>query len=79
MFQFVRLRMTCCYADAYPEPVKIIVESSRPVDLDKLKDRWVKVIGKLDYRTMRGSDRYVTVMKAESVKAIPTPANQFDN
>ncbi len=79
MFNFVKLKMTCCAADAYGEPVKVIVDSPKPLDLDKLKDRWVRVVGKLDYRKAGDSDRYITVVKAESVKAIPTPANQFDN
>jgi hypothetical protein len=81
MFNFVRLKMTCCAADAYGEPVKVIIESSQPLDFDKLKDHWIKVIGKLDYRKPGNSDRYVTVVKAEpkSIKVISTPANQFDN
>lgn len=79
MFNFVKLKMTCCAADAYGEPVKVIVDSPKPLDLDKLKDRWVRVVGKVDYRKAGDSDRYITVVKAESVKAIPTPANQFDN
>jgi hypothetical protein len=79
MFNFVRLKMTCCAADAYGEPVKVIIESSKPLDFDKLKDHWIKVIGKLDYRKTGDLDRYVTVVKAESIKVISTPANQFDN
>ena len=79
MFNIVRLKMTCCAADAYGEPVRIIVESPRPLDMEKFKDHWLKITGKLDYRQLGGSDRYVTVVKAESVKPIPTPANQFNN
>jgi hypothetical protein len=81
MFNFVRLKMTCCAADAYGEPVKVIIDSSKPLDFDKLKDHWIRVIGKLDYRKTGDSDRYVTVVKAEaeSIKVISTPANQFDN
>jgi hypothetical protein len=79
MFGLAKINMTCCRADAYATPVRIIVESPRPLVFDNMKDRWLKVIGKLDYRKTGDSDRYVTVVKAESIKVISTPANQFDN
>jgi hypothetical protein len=77
LFGFLKLKITCCYADAYGEPAKIIVESPKSLDMNKLKGGWVKVKGKLDYRQMGG--QYVTVVKAETVQPIKTPANQFDN
>jgi hypothetical protein len=73
----VRLKMTCCFADAYGEPVKIMIRSQKPLDQAKIKGKWVKVIGKMDY--MPTKDGYVTVVKEATVKPISTPANQFDN
>jgi hypothetical protein len=77
-FAFVRLRMTCCFADAYGEPVNLRVDSPKPLNLAKLKGSWVKVIGKLDF-DKRSDGQYISVVKAEIVTGIPTPANQFEN
>jgi hypothetical protein len=81
VFGFVRLKMTCCYADAYGEPVKIMIESPKPIDYDKVvaKGGWVKVIGKLDYRKAPRADSYIPVIKAENVAQISVPSNQFEN
>jgi hypothetical protein len=78
MFSLAKMNMTCCMADAYAAPVRIIVESPQPLIFDNLKDHWVKVIGKLDYFKAGDSDRYVTIVKG-TIKQIPAPANQFDN
>jgi hypothetical protein len=80
-FGFVKLRMTCCFADAYGEPVNLIVESPEPLPLEKFKGQWVKVIGKLEFRKMAGADKYVSVVKVkpDTIKLIEPPANQFDN
>ncbi len=82
MFGLVRMRMTCCYADAYGEPVKIVIETPKhPIDYDLVKSHggWVKVIGKLDYRQLAGGD-YITVVQADSWQALKRPpVNQFDN
>lgn len=82
MFSFVRLRMTCCYADAYGEPVKIVVETPKhPINYELVNQRsgWVRVIGKIDYRQLVGG-QYVTVLKADSWEALKKPpVNQFDN
>jgi hypothetical protein len=76
---FVRMRMTCCFADAYPDPVKkIVVKAPKDVTLGQFTDKWVKVLGKLDYQE-RPDGQYVTVVHAKSIKTIDTPANQFDN
>jgi hypothetical protein len=76
-FIFVKMRMTCCYADSYGEPVRILVQPPKNVDVAKLKDKWVKVIGKMGYRQM--GSRYITYVKADSVKQIKPPADQFNN
>lgn len=80
MFSFVKLRMTCCFADAYGEPVKVFVESPTSLDFGKLRagSGWVKVTGKLNYQRLSGGE-YVAMVKADEVRPIPTPANQFDN
>ena len=81
IFGFVRLKMTCCYADAYGEPVKIMIESPKPIDYGAVlgKGGWVKVIGKLDYRKNPRAETYIPVIKAENVAQISVPSNQFDN
>jgi hypothetical protein len=76
-FSFVKLKMTCCFADAYPEPVKILVESPKRLNVDDYNGQWVRVVGKIDYR--KQGEGYVTVVKATRVDRIKTPANQFDN
>lgn len=79
-FGFVKLRMTCCAADAYGEPVKLIVESPRPLKLEELRGRWAKVIGKVEFLPTPRGDGYVTLVKAETIKVLDAPpANQFDN
>ncbi len=82
MFGLVRMRMTCCYADAYGEPVKIVIETPKhPIDYERVNSHggWVKVIGQLDYRQLAGGD-YITVVKADSWEPLKKPpVNQFDN
>jgi uncharacterized membrane protein YcgQ (UPF0703/DUF1980 family) len=81
LFGFVRLKMTCCYADAYGEPVKMMIESPKPIDFGDVlgKGGWVKVIGKVDYRKNPKAEEYIPVVKAERVDRISVPSNQFDN
>jgi len=81
VFGFVRMKMTCCYADAYGEPVKIMIESPKPIDYGSVlaKGGWVKVIGKLDYRKAPRAETYIPVIKAENVAQISVPSNQFEN
>lgn len=79
-FGFVKLRMTCCAADAYGEPVKLIVESPKPLKLEDLRGKWAKVIGKVEFVPTARGDGYITLVKAETIKVLDTPpANQFDN
>src|SRR5262249_62324508 len=77
IFGFVRLKMTCCFADAYGEPVKLVVESPKPIDYGQVlaKGGWVKVIGKVDYRKAAKADTYVPVIKAEQDAQISGPSN----
>jgi hypothetical protein len=74
---FVKMKMTCCFADSYGEPVKILVQPPKNLDIAKLKGKWVKVIGKMEYRQM--GSQYVTYVKADTVKQIKPPADQFNN
>jgi hypothetical protein len=78
-FQFARLRMTCCFADAYAEPVSILVESPEPLPLEEWRNRWVKVLGKVEWQPLGENGKPITVVKATRVVPIRTPANQFDN
>jgi hypothetical protein len=77
-FGIGRLKMTCCFADAYPEPARIIIQAVKPVDkLEELNGKWVKVIGKVDY--IKGASGFFPVVFASEVKKIATPSNQFNN
>ncbi len=76
-FVFVRLKMTCCYADAYGEPVKLLVRSKKQLDPGRLQEGWVKATGRLDF--VKDSGQYFPVLQDADVKPIPTPSNQFDN
>jgi hypothetical protein len=80
-FGFVRLKMTCCYADAYGEPVKMMVETPTKIDYDRAREKggWVKVIGKLEFRKAAKMDLYIPVIQAQRVTPVNTPSNQFDN
>jgi hypothetical protein len=78
IFQFHKLKMTCCFADAYPQPEDVYVESTKSVNATDVSGKWVKVAGQVSYRPL-GNGKSVTVVKADSLKVIPPPANQFDN
>ena len=78
IFQFHKLKMTCCFADAYPQPIDVYVESGKNVNATDVGGKWVKVAGQISYRPL-GNGKSVTVVKADSMKVIPPPANQFDN
>jgi uncharacterized membrane protein YcgQ (UPF0703/DUF1980 family) len=69
--------MTCCFADAYGEPVKIMVKSPEALDFSRLRGSWVRVLGKLDFKKL-GND-YMSVITAQKIERIPAPANRFDN
>ncbi len=78
IFQFHKLKMTCCFADAYPQPVDVYVESTKSLNPADISGKWVKVAGQVGYPPM-ANGKSVTVVKADSLKVIPPPANQFDN
>jgi hypothetical protein len=78
IFQFHKLKMTCCFADAYPQPIQVYVDSAKSQNPTDFSGKWVKVTGQISYRPL-GNGQSVTVVQAEAMKMIPPPANQFNN
>jgi uncharacterized membrane protein YcgQ (UPF0703/DUF1980 family) len=83
-FQLERYKINCCAADAIP--LRLVVEvtpapdAKAPFDAKQLRDKWVEVEGIIQFRRLRGSGEYVTLLhvKAEDVGILPKmPANPF--
>jgi hypothetical protein len=83
-FGLVRYKINCCVADAVP--LNLVVEV--PADSVAGKNfnaqslgggQWVDVTGIIQFRTVRGTDRYVTVLvvEAKDLRVIDKPSNPY--
>jgi hypothetical protein len=85
-FGLVRYKVTCCAADALPSHLRVIV-TDRMLDGNvydariQLADaKWVEVVGVIQFRKLRGTDEFVSVLevKGKDVHIVPKPpANPF--
>jgi hypothetical protein len=61
-FQVHLLKMTCCFADAYPVPLKGLFLSKEPLPVEKFRGQWVYVTGKLEFTQPSPSSEYVSTV-----------------
>jgi hypothetical protein len=63
-FTLIRLKRSCCAADAVPVKALIMVDpsSKEGLDTDKLRDKWVEVTGRIAFVKDPRGDRYVTAL-----------------
>jgi hypothetical protein len=83
-FGLVRYKVSCCAADAIPLNMVVKVredsEGGKKFNAQNLKDKWVDVTGVVQFRTLRGTEEYVTVLvvDAKDLKVLAkTPSNPF--
>jgi hypothetical protein len=83
-FSLVRYKISCCAADAVP--LNMVAEVSEATDAGKAfnssnhREKWVEVTGVIQFRKVRRSENYITVLeiKPEEFKVLPSrPANPF--
>jgi hypothetical protein len=61
-FQLYLLKMTCCFADAYPVPLKGVFISPEALPVEKYRSQWVYVTGKVEFVQNPGSKDYVALV-----------------
>jgi uncharacterized protein DUF1980 len=67
-FSLVRLKMTCCAADA--RPLNVIIEAPGSVSQFRPGD-WINVEGRIEFRESTNRNKgYVTVLKVPSLERI---------
>jgi hypothetical protein len=80
-FDLVRVKITCCAADAIPLGVKVMRDPSLKHDLEKLPaNAWVKVTGRLQFGKRKDRDEYVTLLMVSSpkdVQQVAAPADPY--
>jgi hypothetical protein len=76
-FQLYLLKMTCCFADAYPVMLKAGFLSPDPLPGEKLRGQWVYVTGKVEFVQPPGSKDYFTVVNLRTKDDVrpTTPAS----
>jgi hypothetical protein len=63
-FSLVRIKMTCCAADAIPLNVVIISSKLSPQKLEQFANmEWVEVTGQIDFRERAGHDDFLPVLQ----------------
>jgi hypothetical protein len=70
-FGLVRYKIACCAADAVPLKMVIFVPATTPEGKvfdgkSQLPGKWVDVTGVIQFRKLRDSDEYVTVLEAQA-------------
>src|SRR5216683_4189740 len=83
-FGLVRYKISCCAADAIPLNMVVEVpdntDEGKKFNAQNLQNKWVDVTGIIQFRTLRGTDEYVTVLVVDrkDLKELPkTPSNPF--
>jgi hypothetical protein len=80
-FDLVRVKITCCAADAIPLGVKVMRDPSLKQDLEKLpSNTWVEVTGRLQFGKRKDREEYVTILLVSSPKDVQTkeaPADPY--
>jgi hypothetical protein len=66
MFTLVRLKITCCGADAVQLRVLIV----SPEDVRKQRGQWVKVRGTIQFAKRKDRDEYVTILQMASPRDV---------
>jgi hypothetical protein len=83
-FGLARDRIACCAADRVS--LKLVVEVSdksvrgKNFNAQSLRNKWVDVTGIIQFRTLSGTDKYVTVLVVDAADIIPldkTPLDPF--
>jgi hypothetical protein len=67
IFSLVRIKMTCCAADAYPLDVVIMLDPNAKGSIAHIKpQQWVEVTGEIQFRKRKGRDEYATILWVSS-------------
>ena len=72
-FTLVRLKRTCCAADAVP--LNVIIVSEKPVRVKR--GQWVEVFGQIHFAKRTDREEYVPVLLGAEVKEIAPDPNPF--
>jgi hypothetical protein len=68
IFTLVRMKMTCCAADAVP--VKVAILSPEPVKIPP--GQWVEVTGQIQFRKQTGKNEFIPILQLRSgADAVP--------
>ena len=89
-FTLIRYKINCCAADAVPLNSVIMVDPKIPekLPLQKLRNQWVQVTGKVQFLKKLGKDEYVSSLiltPAEGktleslIEIVPPDANPYVN
>jgi hypothetical protein len=79
-FGLIRYQISCCAADAVP--LKLVISVPAATEQGEAFDgptllagKWVRVTGVIQFRKLRDSDEYITVLEvlAEDVEVLPKP------
>jgi uncharacterized membrane protein YcgQ (UPF0703/DUF1980 family) len=66
-FSLVRIKITCCAADAMPLNIVIMLDPNSKQELRNIKPQdWVQVTGEIQFRKRKNKDEYVTVLMVPS-------------
>jgi uncharacterized membrane protein YcgQ (UPF0703/DUF1980 family) len=73
IFSLVRLKITCCAADAIPLNVVTIIDAQSKTTAEHIKPmQWVEVTGRIQFRKRLNRDEFVTVLIVPSGEDIKT-------
>ncbi len=89
-FTLIRYKINCCAADAVPLNSIIMVDPKYPerLPLQKLRNQWVEVTGKVQFLKKLGKEEYVSslILHPEEgktldsiIKVVPPDANPYVN
>jgi len=80
-FDLVRVKITCCAADAIPLGVKVMRDPSLKQDLEQMPaNTWVQVTGRMQFGKRKDREEYVTLLLVSSpkdVQPVAAPADPY--
>jgi hypothetical protein len=80
-FRLIRMKMTCCVADAVPLKARIITKDSLTARSDLSGKTWVEVTGVIQFRKLANQDTYVPVLQVETldnIKVSEPQGNEYE-
>jgi uncharacterized membrane protein YcgQ (UPF0703/DUF1980 family) len=73
-----RMKMSCCAADAFPDPANLEVHFPDELNPAGLATKWVKVYGTLKYVNRPDKPGPYTVVEATKIERVKTPGDPFN-